>query len=477
MSKVLILLDLPSDYILQSKFVLEYFSLSWGICIEVTMDPAELNIAQVIYTSDTEKRSDKDRQILIPFDVLLYDPTSICYSTHVDGRPVWTRQGSDPSEIDLIASTFRLLTLLDEQQIVPSARDYLGNFLVEDLPSGRQATIDVPLADNHASLLLERLLKIVPRLSETILPRWPEGKKYAICVSHDCDAMHRGHPREIITALGKWLVRRKRVYWDLAREGFNYRHSPMTNPSWGFNGWREFESKRDIRSCFYLAVRPLRCRRMLNDCKSDALVAGVDWQVFREMRAQGWEFGLHPSLNAKGDKEELSLEKRALEDLLEAPINGVRHHYLAIDNINPHLTFKKHVSAGINYDSSLGWQEKAGFRTGTALPSQPFDPETGRLLNLLELPLILMDTYIMRGDASQAVQSSLKIADTVRKSGGVLTINWHTEAYCNRLLFTNYLNVFDDIITPLLADQSVWFTTPGKIDAWWRSRIGALQCS
>ena len=471
---VLILLDIPPEFIPQAQYVCGFLSDAWGLRVETTQDTSKRSAAHIVYSS-AEQAMRCDTSVVIPFDALLYDPATPCCAATVDGRLVWAKKGASVDAVDLIAATFRLLTLAGEQQIRSAARDNLGNFHCTDLPEGRRGTLDIPLADYHAQLLLEKLFCVSPQLIDKVAPRWPEGKKYVVCLTHDTDCVHTGHPLEICTNLTKWLLRRKRVFLDMVLDGLKHLNAPMKSHFWGFDGWREYESACNIRSCFYLPVLPRKCWRRLNDCKSDVFAAGVDWKVFKGMAEQGWEFGLHSALNSKDDLEEFVLEKHAIEESLGASINGLRHHYLAIDNLHPSLTFRKHVDAGFLYDSSLGWQEKAGFRAGTTLPLQPYDSILKAPLELIEIPLNLMDTYIMSGDPANAVKEANTIVSTARDIGGVITLNWHTETYCNQYLYLNYRSVLQKILEPLIFDDTVWFATPLEIAQWWRSRSEALR--
>jgi hypothetical protein len=471
---VLIYLDIPDDFVAQAKYVCRFFSDSWGLRVETTQDPKKRISAHIVYSSSV-KSFHVDKKITIPFDSSLYNPATACSASIIDGRQVWTRKGCSSDAVDLIAATFLLLTLADEQQIAMSSRDYLGKFLVKSLPEGRQATIDVPLADYHAALLLDRILETAPALREVILPRWPEGKRFAVCLTHDTDSIHPGHPRELYTNIAKGLLRRKRVFLDMALEGLKHLRSPMDSVYWGFPGWMNYENEHKIRSCFYLPVSPRKCGRRLNDCKSDVFSAGVDWQVFRDMRTRGWEFGLHPAINAQKDVEEIILEKHALEERLGAPVMGLRHHYLAIDNLNPSQTFRKHAEAGFLYDTSLGWHDKAGFRAATSIPFRPYDSVLKTAIDLTEISLNLMDTYVMDEEHSKAVYMANAIVSTIKDTGGAITFNWHTETFCNQHIFLNYRTVVQSVLGEIFVDPGAWFATPLEIVKWWNLRRDILQ--
>lgn len=475
MNTVIVLVNIPSTFVPQAKYVFNFLSNSWGIPVDIVYDKDGEAPVHVQYGLRAQISS-FDGAVFIPFDASLYDPQTVCTYAGCDcSTGSWTMETRDTG-IDLVASTFRLLTMADEQQIDSASRDSLGNFFVDVLPDVRRGSIDLPLVDYYAAFLLDKLLGRNPEFRKTILPRWPYDKKFAVCLTHDSDLTHMGAPLELATALLKGLVRRKRVFFDMFLDGIKYIRSPMDSPLWGFPGWFDFEQSHKIKSCFYLSVSPRKSMRRLNDCKSDVFARGVDWKLFQTMHKQGWEFGLHPSLDAQKDLEEIVLQKKAVEERLEASIIGLRHHYLAIDNQNPHLTFEKHAAAGFSYDTSLGWQEKAGFRTGTSLPFRPYDPVRKIAFPLIELPLVLMDTYVMgQGDVELATKAGRRITRLVRDVGGLITFNWHTETHCSKYIYLNYLTVLKNILEPLLEHNDTWVATPLEIAEWWNYRNDELQ--
>lgn len=474
-NRVLVLLDIPSGFIPQAQYVCRFFSDAWGLPVETTGDLSRLCTVDIHYCLGEHVRA-ADGPIVIPFQEALYDPKTVCASTNVDGYTVWAIEDTIQNEVDLIGSTYRLLTQADEQQIDPYDRDALGHFLVTALPQGRRETIDVPLADHHASLLKDRLFRINPMLREHVVPRWPDEKAFVVSLSHDTDAVHLGHPLEIATSAVKLLIGRKGRFQEMIKGGWTFRKTPMTNPYWGFPGWRDFELARKVKSCFYISTPPLKCRRHLNDCKSTVFSSGIDWDGLRALSEEGWEFGLHPTLNARHVPEELSLQKHAIEERLGSTLKGLRHHYLAIDALQPAKTFRQHLEAGFVYDASLGWQEEAGFRAGTSLPFFPYDPMKQEHLDLIELTLSLMDKYVVRPDRTTAISDGEAIINSVRENCGVITFNWHTETYDSPEIFPHYKDTLEALLEPLVADSKVWFATPLEVAQWWKRRSEALQC-
>jgi len=111
-----------------------------------------------------------------------------------------------------------------------------------------------------------------------------------------------------------------------------------------------------------------------------------------------------------------------------------------------------------------------GFRAGTALPFFQYDAEAGRALDLLEIPLVVMDGHVMAKGQEDAVREVLDVAAVVKEVGGVLVLDWHTESYCNQWRFEGYRDTLEKVLKRLLGDDSVWVATPTEVQSWWRAR-------
>jgi hypothetical protein len=159
----------------------------------------------------------------------------------------------------------------------------------------------------------------------------------------------------------------------------------------------------------------------------------IDWELLRRIADEGWEFGLHAPINAKEDLDEFLWGKGFIEERLDRPMFGVRHHYWSIDWRQPHLTYRKHVNAGFRYDMSIAWRDIPGFRAGTTLPYRPFDPDRNEALDLYVVPTAIMDGHVISGPdgENQAIESIADVVDKVRQAGGILVLDWHTEVACN----------------------------------------------
>jgi len=278
--------NIPDSFHHKAEYVFRFFSDLWGIPVSISHHLVQGEKLDVIYSSNHEHQ--RQGIIYIPFNERLYDAECCCDSVQHDGLQLWTMAGAEPDAHDIVASTFRLLTFLDEQQIPQHARDHRGTFFSHALPVSRQRTAQFPLADHHARYLLQQLSKSRTDFTQPTIPKWPGHKKYAIAITHDTDAISLGAAKELITNISKFMLRRDRMFLEMFTSGLRYIRDPTNNPFFGFSRWREFEASRHIRSCFYLFAKVVPLRRDINNCKSSVVEPRIDWRILRRLAPDGW---------------------------------------------------------------------------------------------------------------------------------------------------------------------------------------------
>jgi hypothetical protein len=411
--------------------------------------------------------------LFIPFDAGMYESATVCGLRDKGPYHYWSN-GPDNGSTDLIGSSHRLLTFLDELQVPTRTRDRKGAFMINDLPEQRRRAANIPVVDNHADWLLERILALFPEVAESIIPRWPGKAKFALTLTHDTDTVNLGAPKELLKNLINCFLKRDSACLAMFNEGVKSVLKGHPNPVFGFPLWKLFETQKRIKSCFYLFVRPKGTRNHLNDCKSDVMDPKVDWSVLREMARSGWEFGFHAPINAKFYPASFKTGREMIEEKLQVSIQGLRHHWFALDWLHPEKTFGQHAAAGYIYDSSIAWRGGPGFRAAACLPFRPFDIAHDRLLRIYELPVCLMDVHIIchTGDADEATRLGIETVEKARAVGGVAVLNWHTESICNRMVWKNRHTVLERILERYLGDEQAWFATPHEIiDHWDKRRL------
>jgi hypothetical protein len=141
---------------------------------------------------------------------------------------------------------------------------------------------------------------------------------------------------------------------------------------------------------------------------------------------------------------------------------GIRMHWLYFSKESPKIL----EEAGFLYDSTVGYNEANGFRSGT---TQVFCLPGGS--RLLELTLNIMDTalfYSGRMGLSEAAAMELckGLISTLKSYGGVLTINWHTRSLSPE---RNWDSFYEELLDRLKL-EGVWFATAKDAVEWFRRR-------
>ena len=314
------------------------------------------------------------------------------------------------------------------------------------------------------------------------VPRWPDGKTYAVVVSHDVDLPFTRAPwsfygRRLARNVSQRAPRAAvRGLLHAAKVAAVTRAAPLPDPAddpnFCFSAWAELESSVGARSCFYVAVTssadPVGAAFDVNyDFRHPALV-----RALHEALERGCEIGLHASINAHRIDGRIAEERALLESVLDNhPVEGVRHHYWALDPDDPEATLDVHAQAGFVYDSSLGLNDSPGFRRGMIWPFAPFDRRREREVALLEVPPTLMDGAVFHRAVS-AEEGRRRIdahVDAVKSAGGAVVFDWHLEQL-NPTRLHGAGAALADTLRALAGDSDAHWTTPIEAARWWRER-------
>jgi len=122
--------------------------------------------------------------------------------------------------------------------------------------------------------------------------------------------------------------------------------------------------------------------------------------IVREVNSRGHRLGIHPGYSSLKNKKtflnSVNVFKKTLSqnNINISSIYG-RQHYLRWKHPN---TANLYSDCKINFDSSLGYHDYPGFRCGTCFEYALFDPKSDKILDVIESPLIFMDTSVFSKD-------------------------------------------------------------------------------
>lgn len=342
------------------------------------------------------------------------------------------------SEYDYLSSLFFLLSRYEE------ALDYEGDRF--DRFSSEQCShrpwLDQPIADEIKWIFFGLLKK-----------GWPELKvphsEFRIVPSHDID-----HP-SIYFASPLW-----RHCFGVARHGaplkaalcwvisiFGVRNR-LVDPYDTLEWIIQESDKRGLQSAFYyIPIQTHDKKDPPVNMESERL--RVQWANIDE---SGHEIGLHPGFETYQNNDlicksketlQLALRKAGLEHVC---VQGGRQHYLRWKTPQ---TAQLWAKAGMQYDSTLGFADKVGFRCGTCFPYKMYDVVERTPIALVQRPLVLMDCSLMNrayeglGRGPRALEKAVKLKEACKKVGGEFTLLWHNTRLIRNDERRLYLSILD----------------------------------
>jgi hypothetical protein len=171
--------------------------------------------------------------------------------------------------------------------------------------------------------------------------------------------------------------------------------------------------------------------------------------LISDFQRRGVEMGVHPGYQSFRAPSELKAEVTRLQEMLGDRKLGGRQDYL---RWRPE-TWIEWESLGLAYDASVGFADRVGFRAGTCHPYRPWLLSLGREAELLEIPLIAMDTTLqgyMKLSPEQAFDALLDCVDRCRAVGGVFHLVWHNTS----LMHHGYAAIYRRLLKELAGSET-----------------------
>ena len=162
-----------------------------------------------------------------------------------------------------------------------------------------------------------------------------------------------------------------------------------------------------------------------------------------------------------------SAVKRITEELGVRPL-GLREHYLKFDFARSWGVMER---AGFEYDTTVGNNDRLGFKLGLASPFHPPDAEW-HPMKILELPLSLMDTTLwgyLKKSEEEGFGDVLSFMDKVEGVEGLFTLLWHQEA-----VRMKGGRLYWRILRTLGRRKRLFVANGLEIARWWRAREETL---
>lgn len=323
----------------------------------------------------------------------------------------------------------------------------------------RQAEYEPAQLDEHERFLFnDQACQMEPMVSKFLISQglqvsYPDNKSYAVCLTHDVDFIYPTLQHSMLSSIYHFKDFKisemiKQYSWILTDNKF----SPYRN----FKKIMELEAAYGAKSSFYFLATERdikRPRYPIEDLESE----------LGYINDKGWEVGLHGGYYAYNDPDAIRREKRRIEKVLNKEVVGYRNHYLRFKVPD---TWELLAAAGFKYDTTLGYANSVGFRNGSCHPFTPINLNAHSRINIIEIPLIIMDSALFNSSRSyaRAWETARQLIDTVKRYNGVMTILWH-----NNVFNTPYRNDWSRLYIKILeyCKEDAWMTSGKEVWKWW----------
>ncbi|MCK4881485.1 MAG: hypothetical protein KAS92_00515 [Candidatus Omnitrophica bacterium] len=365
-----------------------------------TGSPAIVNKSDVLLSSKTVKVSD---------DIFIVDGTQ-------------TDDSRFEEECDIFWNAFVFLSRLEEHVSVKQGRT-INSYSFKHSRSDK-ATFEVPVVNN----LFNRLEMIISKYFPDC--RFHEGAKPIIELSHDVDYINktlqfrlRRFGLSVINSLKnihkpKFFLKHISSGWKFLTANTSY---------WCFDYWQDLEKRLERKSIFYVYVKT-KSRNIKNWLINPSYDISRNIKLQKTLHAlgkEGFQIGLHGSYQSAVDREALAREKRILENILGHKVDRVRQHWLRYEeDVTPYVHNEL-----FEYDSTLGWNDAIGFRSGCASRYKPYDHKAQKGFDFFETPQVIMDGNIFDhddDDREEIIKRAFSLLERLKRCKNAhAAISWH----------------------------------------------------
>lgn len=348
-------------------------------------------------------------------------------------------------DIDILGTIFFLLSRYEEA-VDGAILDKHKRFPATSSIAHKYGFLERPLADEYIEFLSTLMLNLWPELEL----KEQSFKQFVTCdVDWPFDPVRRSFKATLRVSLG--LIKRKRPFAALSlwRSFFSYKINIKCHDinremlSWIMDKNESVGNK----VAFYFITE-------MTDAEFDSnfnLDSDEIRELIREIISRGHEVGLHPGYKCFNNAVYFRRSANKLKNILtevgeKQPNIGGRMHYLMWD---AKVTPKLWDDNGFDYDSTLAFADRAGFRCGTCHPFPMYDLLNRKALKVIQRPLINMECTIISelyeglGYGVEAKKRFHFFKSIVKKNKGEYVLLWHNTHFKG----TADKSIYNELIT------------------------------
>jgi hypothetical protein len=373
------------------------------------------------------------------------DPLPILYGTGVaNGSYVVTGQDSITLGIDVFGSAFFMLTRYEE--FCTTERDNYRRFPPAASLAVREGFHRIPIVQEYLEILWTCMTSLWPGITRV-------ERAYRVVLTHDVDSpSSRSWPAvSVLKHVVGDLTLRKEPELALRRSaGLAYDRIVGRSPSWDVLNTFSFLMGSAEQFGLSTVFNFLPYRSPTYNDASYSVDDPPARELLRTIRMRGHSVGYHASFKAFDEpailrSEFAELRRVSSEEGIVQKRWGGRHHFLKWTNPD---TWQSWDDAGLEYDSSLGFNDDVGFRCGCCFEFPVFNLVTRRMLRLREQPLVFMDVALIenrRMPANGILDAMRMVSNACKRCRGDLVVLWHNTSVVGLREKRMYLDILSEI--------------------------------
>jgi hypothetical protein len=353
-----------------------------------------------------------------------------CYLQEV--HKAFFKTGGDMG-FDLFAAAFYLLARYEEY--LPHKKDPYGRYDPETSLAAKEGFLDKP----QVNIWLEDLKK---KLKEKFPSYKPKQAQFHFTPSYDIDIAWSWRNKGWLRNAGGILRSLLKGNW---KELKGRMQKGGKDPYDAYGWMNQLHERYKLKPYYFFLVAGKTGRYDKNISP-----ANKDMQALIRDHAIRYPVGLHPSWQSGNEVSLLKKELDTLSVITGSTIRSSRQHYIRFTLPE---TFQQLLDNGIQFDFSMGYGIRNGFRASTCTPFYWYDLKNEKQTSLFLFPFCFMDAnsfYEQKMTAAQALEELRDYYQAVKSVNGVFIMIWHNSFLGTDPQFDGWRQMYEDFIKEII---------------------------
>lgn len=363
---------------------------------------------------------------------------------------------------DLIKSAFYLLSCY--QEFKSKEKDTLGRYEFDTSIQKRLGITGKPVVNYYFDFIAKGILEYCS-INNISLPKIHSTDHHYLFLSHDIDRIR-------YYAIPNLIYKVKEIM-GLVKTSFTFSQniillfnlltkllyvSKDRDPYWNFEFLLNLEKKFRFKSTWFFLHKDIPHKDGYYTFDEPRIK-----KLINSLTSLHNETAFHNSLGSVDNFQKIMSFLGNLQENCTHTIKGVRQHWLKLNVPSTLVLFN---NAGFRYDSSLCYAKHEGFRSSYCFPHKIFDHQNDVMLDLWEIPLIVMDSTLFdyrKYSYIEAVNSIKSLKEEIMRFGGIFSLLWHN-SYFDEVKFPGITSFYINILSELHSDNFESLTGNELID-------------